>query len=263
MGQAAAHEQPADCYRTHTDRADCRAAGGQGENTRSRPRRAGPRRWSRRSRNSSSPAASTGIPSSRTPTPAAGSRWAPAMRSTSAPTTPSMSAAASPSAPTSASRRSTARHACSIAAACCRCSADGARPPTSGSTASARRTRRSTIARTTASGNPTWRRISRCGLVAAPAGGRWTGGLAVGSGIGQGLGAVGGGGLYAGHVAGVGRQADLPATERDARLRLAPGRRLRPAGRLLRRHDHGAMRIRTAPTASARSTTRPSSTSRF
>ena len=70
------------------------------------PSRAAPRRWSRRWRSSSSPAASTGTRSSRTPMPAAASRSGRATRSSSAPTTPSTSAAASPSAATSGSRRS-------------------------------------------------------------------------------------------------------------------------------------------------------------
>ena len=96
-----------------------------------------PRCGSRSSKSSSSPAASTGIRSSRAPMRAADSRSAPATSHTSAATTRSTFAAATRSAATSGSRASSSRRGCSTAAARSRSSAAGARPPRSASTASA------------------------------------------------------------------------------------------------------------------------------
>ena len=91
-------------------------------------------------------------------------------------------------------------------------------------------------------------------------GGRRSRVLAVGTAVRTGLGALGGGDLHARDLAGPGRQANLSAAARDRGPGLAPCRRLRAARGLLRRHDAGATRTRTARTASVRSTTRPFST---
>ena len=170
--------------------------------------------------------------------PAAASRWARATRSSSAPTTPSMSAAASPSAATSASRRSTARRACSIAAACCRCSAAGARPPQVGfygigtpNTSVDDRANYSfrqpylSAALEVRPDAP-----QRCSWAAASS--TRSGSSARAQGSAPSVEEV----YTPDTLPGLGAKPDLPAAARDGRLRLASGRRLRAARRLLRRH---------------------------